>query len=54
MDEPVSSTKPDSDSLQEKLKEVSDSLLNFSASRMEAEHLREQLRDLLARLEEPR
>ncbi|WP_164078374.1 hypothetical protein [Alteromonas facilis] len=52
MDKPVSSVKPISDSLQRQLKEVSDSLLSFSASRTEAENLRVQLKDLLQRLEE--
>jgi uncharacterized coiled-coil protein SlyX len=41
-------------SLTNQLKEVSDALLEFSPSRTQAEQLREQLSDLLNRLEQCR
>ena len=52
MEQQVSKIKNTPSSLHQQLKEVSDSLRNFSPSRAEAENLREQIQGLLTRLDE--
>ena len=54
MEQPVSKVQASRESLQQQLKEVSDSLLNFSVSKSEAEHLKQQLQSLISRLNETR
>lgn len=54
MEQPVSKVQASRESLQKQLKEVSDSLLNFSISKREAERLEQQLQLLISRLNETR
>ncbi|MDM7861695.1 hypothetical protein QTP81_13925 [Alteromonas sp. ASW11-36] len=54
MEQQISKVQVSRESLQQQLKEVSDSLLNFSVSKSEAEQLKIQLQSLLSRLNETR